>query len=242
MKKYKSRLFFCILGLMIFICLVAFLNVKVTTKQGVYGQVRIIRIPLYLKILDFYDRHYNYQWVVNRIIKDTDSDSERAFKLFKWTCDNIRKAPEGYPIIDDHVWHIIIRGYGVSDQSSDVFSTLCNYAGLDSFFMSIGAKRMPLSFVKLKNKWCVFDPYRGTYFKDEKGNIADVDTLRFANWNTEYLKEKPSIDYAELFHSLPVIEKTGLTRANIQSPLNRFLFEINKFIKRQRVPQNLQHY
>lgn len=202
---------------------------EVTTKQGVDGRVQAIRIPLYLKILDFYDRHFNYKWLAARIIQDTHGDYEKAMKLFLWTHANIRKAPEGYPIIDDHVWHIIVRGYGVADQSSDVFSTLCNYAGLDAFFMLVGPRRFPLSFVKLQNKWCIFDPCHGTYFEDSKGDIADIDTLRGASWRAKYLNEKPDLDYAELFRSLPSIDRMGLTRANVQSPINRLLFEIKNF-------------
>ena len=45
---------------------------------------------------------------------------KKTLKIFIWTHKNIRKAPEGLPVIDDHVWHTIIRGYGINDQSSDV--------------------------------------------------------------------------------------------------------------------------
>lgn len=235
MKKY-----FCFALIAIFIILLfATLNINVFIQQCINYRCQSIRIPLYLKILDFYDRHYNYKWLTSRIIEGTHSDTERAIKLFNWTYNNIRKAPQGYPIMDDHVWHIIIRGYGVTDQSSDVFTTLCNYAGIDAFFTIVGTRRFPLSFVKLKSKWHIFDPYHGIYFKDEKGDIADIDTLRSTNWNIESLKEKPGLDYAELFQSLPSIKKIGLIRANIQSPLNRLLYEINKLLKNRQEKINI---
>ena len=70
-------------------------------------------------------------------------------EIFIWTCENIRKQPDGLPVIDDHVWHIIIRGYGEPDQSSDVFTTLCNYAGIRAFYALAsyaGSKNLTTSF------------------------------------------------------------------------------------------------
>lgn len=226
MKKYFLFALITILIILLF----TILNINVSTQQCINYRCQSIRIPLYLKVLDFYDRHYNYKWLTSRIIKGAHSDTEKVLKLFKWTYNNIREAPHGYPIMDDHVWHIIVRGYGVSDQSSDVFTTLSNYAGLEAFFMLVGAKRIPLSFVKLKNKWRVFDPYHGIYFKDEKGNIADVDTLRSTDWNIESLKDKPDLDYPKLFHSLPSIKEIGFNRANVQSPVNRFKYQLKKWL------------
>lgn len=230
MSKYRSRLIILAAFSIILICLLIFLNIKVGSKQGINGEIRIIRIPLYLKILDFYDRHYNYKWLAGRVAGDAYSDKEKALRLFEWTYNNILKVPEGLPVIDDHVWHIIVRGYGASDQASDVFTTLCNYLNLDAFFMGVGPRRVPLSFVKLDNKWRIFDPYHGVYFKDKNGNIADTDTLRSADWDMECLNEKPDLDYAVLFDILPSLEETGLTRANIQSPFNRLRYQVEQWM------------
>ncbi|MDD4910402.1 MAG: hypothetical protein PHR44_07000 [Candidatus Omnitrophica bacterium] len=229
MRKYKSKLIILTAFSIILICLFIFLNIKVGSKQGINGEVKLIKVPLYLKILDFYDRHYNYKWLADRVAGDAYSDKEKALRLFEWTYNNILKVPEGLPVIDDHVWHIIVRGYGASDQASDVFTTLCNYLNLDAFFMGVGPRRIALSFVKLDNKWRVFDPYRGVYFKDGNGNIADIDTLKSLDCNIVYLKELPGLDYSELFRNFPYPESVGFTRANIQSPMNRLKYQIQKW-------------
>ena len=110
------------------------LNFTVTTQKGVNFKVQTIKIPLYLKALDFFDRHYNYKLITKRIIRDAQNEQDKAMKILEWTYKNIKRQPKELPVIDDHVWHIIVRGYGLNDQFSDVFTTLCNYAGMDAFF------------------------------------------------------------------------------------------------------------
>lgn len=215
---------------------VILLNIKTSTKQGINYKWSEIKIPLYLKLLNFFDRHYNYNELVKRIIKDVKADEERVMEIFEWTYANIRNVPEGYPVIDDHVWHIIVRGYGTDDQASDVFTTLCNYAGLNAFFSWVYAKdqtqRIPLSFVKIKNNWFAFDPYHGIYFKDKEGKFANIDMLRLnAEWIIGALGEKPKLDYYSYFSNIPTIKSTGLTRANTQSPLRRIIYKIKKWLK-----------
>lgn len=156
-------------------------------------------------------------------------------KLMEWTHQNIRRIPAGFPVIDDHVWNIIIRGYGAYDQSADVFSTLCNYAGVEAFYILIPSTgeggKLPLSFVKLNGRWAAFDSYYGVYFKDKNGQFADVAALKSGNWAMERAgdaTEKVGTNYALYFPNLPAPEQIGLSKAKIQSPLNRLLFEVKK--------------
>ncbi|MBI3599424.1 MAG: transglutaminase domain-containing protein [Nitrospinae bacterium] len=223
------------------------LNIKVSTRQGINYQWQTIEIPLYLKILDFFDRHYNYKWTVERIIGDSnpptppfvkggDEGVEKVLKIFEWTHENIKKTPESYPVIDDHVWHIIVRGYGVGDQLSDVFTTLCNYAGIDAFFDSPYAEdrnsRITLSFVKIDGKWNVFDPYNGVYFKNREGSLASIEEIIKGNWLTEGINKDKGLDinYAIYFKNLSPIKEMELQRSNVQSPINRFKYQIKKWL------------
>lgn len=219
---------------LMFIGVLIILNIPVITRKGVNYNWSEIKIPLYLKILDFFDRHYNYKELVRNIVIESNTDEDRIMKIFEWTYKNIRKVPEGYPIIDDHVWHIIVRGYGASDQASDVFTTLCNYAGRDAFFCYIfsddKSSRIPLSFVKLNSRWYVFDPYTGAYFRNNNGDIANINEIRMGNWKLKSLADSITgyPDYKKYIINLPISIKQGLSRANIQSPLRRLIFEFNK--------------
>ena len=229
----KRVLIILLIGIFIITGLLVIVNIEVTTRQGINYQWHTIEIPLYLKILDFFDRHYNYRWLVNRIINNKDSDETKVLKIFHWTCENIKHQPKELPAIDDHVWHIIVRGYGARDQISDVFTTLCNYAGVDAYFGWVytadRTKRILLSFVKIGERWCIFDPFNGSYFKNKDDKFADIEEIKSgSSWSIENLGRKSDIDYPAYFDNLPPIKDAGLTRANTQSPLNRLLFELKE--------------
>lgn len=212
------------------IAIILVLNIKVTTLQGINYKVHTIRIPLYLKILDFMDRHYNHKQIVKRIIKNETDRQKRVMNIFSWTYHNIKKQPKNLPVIDDHVWHIIVRGYGVRDQSSDVFATLCNYAGADAFFDSFYAKdkdeKIILSFVRLEDRWYVFDPYNGVYFLNKEGTLADIDAIKENDYRLERLgpPKETILDYISYIKNMPDIKEIGLRRETVQSPFKRFLY------------------
>lgn len=229
-------MFFCI------ICLSAGLlvifNIPVTSQQGINYAVKSVQMPLYIKIIEFLDRDYHYKELVKKICQGCGGDEDKVLALFEWTHQNIKtNIPQDWPIVDDHVWHVIVRGYGVRDQLSNVFTTLCNYAGVDAFFKWVYTvdrkSRMPFSFVKIEGRWSIFDPYHGNYFKNKDGRFADIEQMRAGNsWSIESLDGKVDIDYVIYLKNLPSIKNVGLNRANIQSPLNRMLFELKKLKKR----------
>ena len=215
MKKILLKLSLWIAGLIVIIVI---LNTGVSTKQGVNYKVHTLRMPLYLKILDFFGRHYNYKLIVERITGDSSGEKDKVLKIFEWTHKNIRKTPEGYPVIDDHVWNIIVRGYGEDDQSSDVFTTLCNYAGLDAFLSWIDTKShdyyIVLSFVRINGALRVFDPYNGVYFKNNKGKLADIEEIGKGNWLIEKINTSNShdVEYANYFKNLTLIKDSRFKR------------------------------
>jgi len=233
----KKKLLSIILWLSIIFAIIILLNIGVTTHQGVNFRVHAMRVPLYLKVLDFFDRHFNYKQLVNDIIKDSKSDEERAMKIFAWTYKNIRPNPKELPVIDDHVWHIIIRGYGADDQSCDVLTTLCNYAGIDSFFTWVYSgdqQRISLSFVRLNQKWTVFDSYRGVYFKNEKGGLADIGEIGSGKYQVSKSNDI-EMDYTNFLNNLPSVKAMGMSRSNIQSPLRRLFYQVCvKLLKRNK--------
>lgn len=231
MKKVIAFIIFFILAASLI------LNIKVTTRQGINYEVHTLKIPLYLKILDFYDRHYNYKWLVHKIIKGKTNDEEKAMAIFRWTIENIAKQPTELKTVDDHVWHIIVRGYGTHDQFSDVFTTLCNYAGIDALFFRLFNKdktsEIPFSFVRINERWRVFDPYNGTYFVNRDGDLALIEEITSGNWIGKNIGDfkKSNFKYSDYFNEISSInfeEVHEMARANIQSPINRFIYGIKK--------------
>ncbi|MFH1508139.1 MAG: transglutaminase-like domain-containing protein [Candidatus Omnitrophota bacterium] len=233
MKKNITVILITVIVLAIFVFI---LNTPVVTRQGIDYRVSHIQIPLYLKALNFIDRHYNYADLVKKITKDKKGPEEKAMALFAWTYQNIKRQPVELSIVDDHPWNIIVRGYGVAEQSSDVFTTLCNYAGMRAYYSYVYNKDrsagIPLSFVKIKKDWYIFDLYNGFSFRDGSGRLLSIDKLKSG---IDYLrlgnKGYTDIDYSFYLADLSTHPLVRLGRANIQSPFNRFIYQVRRWIE-----------
>ncbi|MDD5247156.1 MAG: transglutaminase-like domain-containing protein [Candidatus Omnitrophica bacterium] len=230
----KKTLYAAVIAVILGVASVAMLTRASYTSKCIDYRCQQIKIPLYLKLLDFFDRHLNYLNLTMGIVDGVTQDQEKVMRIFRWTVDNIRKVPPGMPIVDNHVWHTIIRGYGADDQASDVFTTLCNYAGLQAFYEYTYAQKgmpgVPLSFVRLGTEWFVFDPYRGIIFVDGNNKLISLDSIKDgAYWQTSGNRQDTDHpDYGIYFTHLRRIKNTGLHRSSIQSPLNRLIFQIKK--------------
>lgn len=233
MIKMKRKYFLLLLPILL-LPGIFILNINVTSQQCIDFECRAISLPLYLKIINFFDRHCNYKHMVKGIITDANNDEEKVKKIFEWTYKNIKRVPQGLPVIDDHIWYTIVRGYAANDQFSDIFSTLCNYAGIKAFFRKVHSRDsqrvIVLSYAKIRDNWFVFDPYNGTYFKDKNGKFCKIEDIRLNNCGPVDIEGKPrfDIDYTIYFDDILSKGNTGLSRASIQSPLNRLVFELNK--------------
>ena len=205
--------------------------------QGVDGKVLKITLPLYLKVLNFYDRHLNYKWLARQITGHLDTREDKILRLFHWTHETIKPQPESLPVIDGHVWDIYIRGYGSSSDFHVLFSTLCNYIGADAFCIRLYARdtsKIRLSFVRIKRGWVVFDPYNGIYFRNYTGDLATIEEISEQDWHIVKLSQTDisKANYEQyIVENLPRIAKLGssLLRANTQSPINRLRFQLHKW-------------
>jgi hypothetical protein len=182
MKRWQRSYFLSgIVGLLLLAGAVGISTSTVTTRQGLNFQVSTLEIPLYAKVLDFFHRHYQYEALAKQITGGLGSDQKRALAIFDWTRRNIRRTPEGWTVVDDHVLNIIIRGHGVGDQMADVFTTLSTYVGVPAFWRILTApgsgKKLALSFARVEGKWVVFDVKNGLTFRNEQGALASVEEI-----------------------------------------------------------------
>jgi len=225
---------FCLLVMVFFLCL---LNTQTITRQGINGKVSEISLPLYLKLLSFYDRHLHYQWLLDRIVSKKDENPQKVKKIFEWVGAHIHDQPEKLPVVDDHPWNIVIRGYGISDQHADVFCTLCNYAGIPALFVSVGdgsGSKIYLAAVKWEGCGRICDPYFQVQFVDSNGEWADVSDLckgDFIIRKKERVVRRISLpDYRKYFKDLAGRDWDKMffqSRSATQDPWGRF----NYFLK-----------
>jgi len=233
----KKRYLIPIIVFLLFLCLIALLNINVSTRQGTHYKVSRMTMPLYLKVLNFYDRHYNYKWLAKQITGHLDTREDKILRLFHWTYETIKPQPEGLPIMDSHPWDVYVRGYGCVDNIHDLFSTLCNYIGTDAFFTVYTNDHdhdIMLSFVRIKRGWVAFDPHRGIYFRNHTGGLATIEEIDEQDCHIVKLAQRDiskAICKQCLVENLPSIERLGssLLRANTQSPINRLKLQLHKW-------------
>ena len=191
---------------------------------------------------------FNYKWLVGRILHDQKEESEKAKVIFHWTATHIKRQPPELDIVDDHVWNIIVRGYGVVDQAADVSATLSNYAGLKAFFLDLKGssgtepKSVCLCAVCFDGEWHFCDPYRYIEFRNKKGNWSTIKEIVSGDWEAKSYKDsddiKDSLNYQNYFQSLDAIDLNAIfrvSRSSIQDPVSRLLhfFRDNKKINMQ---------
>ena len=238
MKKIFSPVLLAFLLLTASLLLV--LNISVTTKKGNNYIVTKIKLPLYLKLLGFFDRHFNYKLLVKQITGHLKTPEEKVFRLFQWTYDTIGPQPKSLPVMDSHVWDIYIRGYGVSDNFHDLFSTLCNYSGVDAFFERLifedSRKYIDITFVRIGRGWVAFDPFNGAYFENRSGNWATTEEIRQGNWKLAKLPKSVIKEsyYTAFMKLMPEVISMGYRRANTQSPFNRLKLQLHKYFSGER--------
>jgi len=257
MKNTKLKLFFFLFLLIIIIILA---NQKTTRYMGINYKVYEYQIPIYLKILDFYDRHYNYKFLVNKINRKLDNDEDIVINISKWIKKNIKKIPKGVDIIDNHPLTIVERRLGTDDQFSDILSVLLVYSNIDSFFISeFNQIWHPLTFFKINKIWSVIDPYYGIIFINNKNSIASIKDLKDGNWEISNLKFEKinnsnfNLVFEKKFENFDEVKKhynkifftikseTEINNTNVyfrggrsymQKPLSRLKYEIYNLIKK----------
>jgi len=220
-------------------------NCEVTTKQGVNFEVSTHRLPLYRKALEFVDRAAQYRQIASEITRGATSDRDRAVRVFDWTVKHVRPTPAGWPVVDDHILHIIIRGHGLDDQRADVFAMLATSAGLPAFWRKIRAPGTKdgviLTFVRVEGRWAVADVAKGFLFRNRRGDLATAEELAAdPSLLPEAARslETGSTPYSRIFTGLrtPPIPRT--LRAERQFPWPRLWYEVRRAIGREEADES----
>ena len=156
----------------------------VSTRQGVNFEVSARRMPLYLKAMEFVDRSAEYSRIAERHHQRYRLRRRQgAWRSFDGPGSISSLCRRGFPVVDDHILNIIVRGYGQPDQQADVFATLTTYAGLPAFWQSMGKTAagqgggVPLTLVSISGRWVVFDVAEGAVFRNARGELATLDDL-----------------------------------------------------------------
>jgi hypothetical protein len=210
---------------------IALANMRTTTMRGVNYVVTARSLPLYVKTLDFVDRDVNYRHLAAQVTNGAATDDAKLRAVFDWTVANIRPTPPGFPVVDDHVWHIIVRGYGQDDQQADVFTTLLEYAGVPAYWIFIGPKpELTLSLARVGGQWRAIDVTNHVMFKNTSGSLASAEEL--AADPALAVRQGPpmhlGLAYARFFDGFRAPEAPDVTHAAMQRPVSRAWYEVRR--------------
>jgi hypothetical protein len=148
-----------VVGPLLLVAALALATSTAVSLQGVDFVITARPLPLYVKAVDFVHRHEHYRLLAREITAGLTGDRERAEAVLAWTLREIRPIPEGFPVVDDHVFDIIVRRYGSTDQRADVFTVLLTYAGVPAYWKSVKGGAMPglHTYARIDGQWLLAD-------------------------------------------------------------------------------------
>jgi hypothetical protein len=205
---------------------------------GVNYVVSEERVPLWLKTIDFVDRDFNLARTARAAVAGVDGDERKALSVFLWTARAIKAQPPQLPVVDDHVWHVIVRGYGQPDQHADVFTTLLTYADVPAYWQFIGTppRELPLSFALIDGHWRVFDMANQLIFRNTDGVLASPDEIA----GQPDLVRRAAVgcvesvdDYVAHFAGFEPPVPPDVLRADLQMTGRRLAFEMKKLVGKE---------
>lgn len=154
----------------------------VTTRYGVDYQVSSRTIPLYEKAANFLSRDLQTRRLAAEVTAGAAGDDDKLLRIFEWVGRNVRPTPAGFPIIDDHVLHIVIRGYGETDQRTEAFALLASYSGLPAtgaILREPGGSGLYIALVQSQGRLIPVDVVNHLVFRlPQTGELADIDALQ----------------------------------------------------------------
>jgi hypothetical protein len=210
-----------------------------TRFVGVDYVVSTQQLPLWAKATDFIDRDINLASAARSILGGVSGEQAKAAATLAWTRANIRPVPDGFPIVDDHVWHIMVRGYGMDDQRADVFTTLLAYDGIPAYWMVVGTQPnlVTLSYARIEGLWRVYDVSKGIVFKNAGGQLATPDEI---SGNHDLVSASVTgviadVDgYVAAFDGYTAPLAPEVLRADLQMPGRRLWHETRRLFGKQR--------
>ncbi|MDP3703695.1 MAG: transglutaminase-like domain-containing protein [Candidatus Omnitrophota bacterium] len=211
----------------------------VHSRQGINYEVTQHTLPLSLKLAGFAYRDMEYRHLASALTRGISGDEARVLRLYGWVRAHIAAGnPPGLPVVDDHVWNIIVRGYGDPDQLADVLATLCAYAGIPAEMAMLGPPDGPpvhaVTMVKLEGRWCPLDPFYGIIVRHPDGRLmsreeflADPSRLSQAAGGIVI----KGVEYSRLYAWLPEIDSSGELRPYRHMPLRRAWYEFKRAVR-----------
>jgi hypothetical protein len=226
----RSRRFRWVAGVVSLAALVAALHWPVTTFRAVDDRLETRQIRLYEKAVDFVSRDLQARRLVREITGGLHTPEARILAILDWVVEHVQPIPPGFAVVDDHVFHVVHRGYGAPYQRIEVFTLLASHAGMPSGLAPIGMEPA-VALVRIGAAAHVFDVVNGVAFFRSDGELATVEDLIAEP--ALVIAACPGGEcgsrYERLVGSLNDL-RPNLVHMESQRPLTRLRMEVRNFI------------
>ena len=202
---------------------------------GVNFVVSEQQVPLWTKAVDFVHRDVNIAATARSVIANASDEDGKAAAALAWTQANVRPQPLSLPVLDDHIWHIMVRGYGQPDQQADVFTTLLAYGNVRAYWMLVGEPpdEVPISYVWIRGRWRVYDVANRIVFRNREGDLATPDDLAADHQLIHNAASFAGVDparYVARFDGYSPPQAPDVLRADLQMPQRRLWHELRSVV------------
>ena len=254
----KKKILYLSITLLFVLCVI-FLSNKGERYTGVNYTINKEEISNFKKIVDFYQRHKNYNKLVKKITINDTKEDKQILSVSTWVYKNIKKISDNDNIVDSHPWTIVERKMGAKDQFSDILSVLLVHSDIDSFFISnLNNRKGIFTFFKYNNNWSLIDPYYGIYFLNNKNQFCNLNEYKYKKCIINHLefgkisntqlnkiffdKNFKNLDQVNNYYNFLLegmleakkIDSTNIYerggRSYIQKPFHRFIFQFQRLI------------
>lgn len=206
----------------------------VGTRSGLNYAWSTQQIFLSEKLTHFLSRHFQTRRLAQKVTQGALNNQEKIAKIFEWVTENVRTPPRGFPIVDDHPLHILIRGYGAPDQRTEAFALLASYSGFPSEAVFLGAegtdRPIVVALVRVGHKTVLVDVQHQFLFRNEEGELADWKELAQNPKLVAAVAKGRQIDgvaYERFYQNLDQLEPS-FVRMELQKPWPRLKNKIGK--------------
>lgn len=177
----------------------------VTTRSGVNYQWSSKPIPLAEKAVHFLSRDLQTRRLSREIVRGASNEQEKMDKIFSWVTRNIRSVPPGFPVVDDHIQNIWIRGYGTPDQRAEVFALLSSYSGFSTEVQLLkeggSSHQKWVAWVRGKREMFLFDGENQTLVRIPQTDPRAPRSFRSDRMQQQRPWDRLRIELMKLFHA-----------------------------------------
>lgn len=211
----------------------------VTTRAGFNYVVTSQRLTLAEKAVDFLSRHWQTRRIARSVVGPERNFEKKIERILAWVNERVQPVPEGFPVVDDHPLHILVRGYGAPDQRSEAFTLLASTSGLPATTALLSPRgsreQIILALVRWEGNLYPVDVTHNLLFRTPQGALAALEDLkRHPEWITaaagdEKIDGFPYIAYWQEIES--VERELSFTRMELQKPWSRLWVSARKTLR-----------